>query len=60
MNDEKQSVTCAINYLQELKNNTSGYGVSWLDMAIKALEDKGYEQGYEDGYKDGYDEAWTA
>lgn len=24
-----------------------------LDMAIKALEDKGYEQGYKDGVKDG-------
>ena len=27
-----------------------------LDMAIKALEDKGYEQGYKDGYAKGYEE----
>lgn len=27
-----------------------------LNTAIKALEDKGYEQGYKDGYIKGYEE----
>ncbi len=49
----------AINTLKNLKsyyNEFDNEDNEALDMAIKALEDKGYEQGYKDGYAKGYEE----
>ena len=39
---------CSLNYEQ----GYMGEQKEALDMAIEALEDKGYEQGYNDGYTD--------
>lgn len=34
----EENQRCAINYLIELKKSTKGYSATWLDLAIKALE----------------------
>jgi len=50
--EDEQNRRCAINYLNELKESTSGYAVNWLDIAIKALEQQPCEDVGEisDGY----------
>lgn len=45
--------------LEYLKDFKTPQQVEALDFAIKALEDKGYDQGYEDGVDVGYTRGYT-
>lgn len=50
----------AIEYLFDIKTDVV-YNITTeeeeaINMGIKALQDKGYEQGYKDGYAKGFEE----